>query len=226
MKRKYRSLSDAVQLIPGQFREIEPTVLAALVKSIVGYLPGNGELARQFERAARSVASGRLLQVIDAQGETLGGLVIEIQLRRREDDRADWPVFAWEGRFALGGKPTTVVVIAPHDSVARWAQKIIVNGGNTFQADVLGRHNLPVITDLKQARENPLLALLSAFVHLQSRRPPRGSSQSQEDKTRQDAEQLRIAEKIANAYFADVEDYKKMLSRALARSRRSAGACE
>lgn len=215
---RHRALSTEHQFLKEAFAEAKPEALTALAKFVVGCLEKSS--GAHFESADLAdstftilqLGSERLIRLKDANGKTVGGLVIEVQLRRKEDKRDTWPIYAWVGRRQLGGKPTDVVVIAPNDSVARWAQAPIPNSTNTFTVNVIGRHNLPVITDEKVAFENPLLALLSAGVHLQSRKPPKGSSLSQAEKTRQDVQQLLIADKIANSIgFSDREDYIKLL---------------
>jgi len=93
-------------------------------------------------------------------------LVVEVQLRTKEDKRLKWPVYVAGVRAELAC-PVVLVVVAPRASVARWARARIELGhpGFALQPIVLGPDGIPVIDDAEEARRNVRLAILSAMAH-------------------------------------------------------------
>lgn len=156
----------------------------------------------------------RRILLYNRQGVASYVLVVDVQQNIDDSKRKSWPIYGWSA-FRATGLPSEVIVIAPIDSVARWAQEPIINGRNSFRVHVIGRHNLPVITDEHEAKDKPLLALLSAGVHLQSSTPPAGSSQSQADKDREAALQLKVADQVAASI--GFPDYSKVFLKGMAR---------
>jgi hypothetical protein len=188
------------------FKVEDPTgervsTLADTLAAILGLQPPRYKRARLWDSKttvpAVELIAEKAVLLCDADDKALRTLVIEIQQDARESKRRSWPVYGWAA-WRETGVESVVVVIAFDDAVATWAQKTIVNGSHTFNVQVIGRHNLPVITDQNLANANPLLALLSAIVHLQSPAPPKDSSQTQEDKDRESAAQLKIADTVAH----------------------------
>lgn len=156
----------------------------------------------------------RRILLYNRQGVASYVLVVDVQQNIDDSKRKSWPIYGWSA-FRATGLPSEVIVIAPIDSVARWAQEPIIDGRNSFRVHVIGRHNLPVITDEHEAKDKPLLALLSAGVHLQSSTPPAGSSQSQADKDREAALQLKVADQVATSI--GFPDYSEVFLKRMAR---------
>lgn len=93
------------------------------------------------------------------------GCIVEAQLAEDSQKLFTWPMYAIaaRARFAC---PFVLVVIAPEESVARWAVRpIALGGGQAWSPLVLGPSAIPVITDTVQAVTEPELALLSALAH-------------------------------------------------------------
>jgi len=191
------------------------TALVGQIASILNLLPPGYAGAGLWESKTTlhpvELSSERVALLYNRQGAAARALVVEIQQDIKEDKRRSWPVYAWAA-WRETGVDADVVVIAPDDAVARWEQGTITNGRHTFNVQVIGRHNLPVITDEQEAKAKPLLALLSAGVHLQSSTPPAGSSQIQADKDRQSAAQMKIADTVARDIgLPDAEIYVRVL---------------
>lgn len=93
-------------------------------------------------------------------------LVVEVQTAIDPRKHASWPVYV-AGLRARHGCPTTLVVLALDDEVARWAGEGIDlgRGMSWVRPIVVGRAAVPVITDIEQARRAPELAVLSFMAH-------------------------------------------------------------
>ena len=96
------------------------------------------------------------------------GVILEVQLGRDEDKPYTWPAYIANLR-ARHRCPVCLLVITIEDAVARWAGRSIELGpGTRCNPWVVGPSNTPAVTDLKDAKENVELAVLSAIEHGQS----------------------------------------------------------
>lgn len=92
-------------------------------------------------------------------------VVVEVQQQQDGDKRYTWPAYV-----AVAGarhrKSAAVMVVTLDRAVARWAERPIEIGpGFVLRPIVLGPEQVPVITDLELARQNPEIAVLSAMAH-------------------------------------------------------------
>ncbi len=93
--------------------------------------------------------------------------IIEAQLRPDPDKPYSWPLYS-AGLRARDRCPVTSIVLALDEATARWAGRPVVLdplGTHVFRPVVIGPGDIPLITDLDQARAQPELTLLSALVH-------------------------------------------------------------
>lgn len=93
--------------------------------------------------------------------------IIEAQLRPDPDKRYTWPLYS-AGLRARDRCAVTSIVLALDEATARWAARPVVLdplGTHVFRPVVIGPGDIPLITDLDQARAQPELTLLSALVH-------------------------------------------------------------
>jgi len=105
------------------------------------------------------------LVVVLYDGKPVLGIVVEVQLAPDDHKRFAWPVYA-VGLRARIRCPVCLLVVSPHESVARWASKPIdLGGGNLFVPFVLGPSGVPEVTDQAHAAADPELAVLSAMAH-------------------------------------------------------------
>lgn len=107
------------------------------------------------------------LVVLLALGKPVLGIVVEVQLELRDDDRKffSWPVYVANLRARLGC-PTCVLVVTPSETVAHRARRPIDLGpGAVVTPLVLGPSAVPVVTDVDAAKRDPELAVLSAMAH-------------------------------------------------------------
>jgi len=96
------------------------------------------------------------------------GVILEVQLGRDEDKPYTWPAYIANLR-ARHRCPVCLLVITIEDAVARWAERTLELGpGTRCTPWVVGPSNMPVVTELKDAKENVELAVLSAIEHGQS----------------------------------------------------------
>ncbi len=95
-------------------------------------------------------------------------VIVEIQLARDEEKRRSWPIYM-TGARARYRCPATILVFALDAAVAQWcAQPIELDrNGSIVNPVVVGPSQIPRITDLDQARQEPELAILSAIAHAQ-----------------------------------------------------------
>lgn len=93
-------------------------------------------------------------------------LVVEVQGERDPRKRWTWPVYV-AGLRARLGCPVTLVVVSLDREVARWCAEPIDLGRrrSILRPWVLGPEAVPVITDIRRARELPELAVLSVAAH-------------------------------------------------------------
>jgi len=93
------------------------------------------------------------------------GIIVEVQLARDADKPYVWPAYIANLR-ARHRCPVCLLVVTTDDSVARWAGRPIELGpGTRCHPWVVGPSNVPAITELRDAKENVELAVLSAIEH-------------------------------------------------------------
>ena len=91
------------------------------------------------------------------------GIVVEVQLSIDERKRFTWPVYVTTLRARLECS-VFLLVVAPEESVARWASRPIeFGGGSVLKTWVVGPGTVPEVTDEEQALASPELAVLSAM---------------------------------------------------------------
>jgi len=93
-------------------------------------------------------------------------LILEVQLAVDPRKRFSWPAYAMNSR-ASHGCPVGLLVVAPDTAVARWCAEPIETGipGFVLCPPVLGREQVPVVTDPMEATRRPEFAVLSAMAH-------------------------------------------------------------
>jgi uncharacterized protein (DUF2164 family) len=99
--------------------------------------------------------------------EPMQTFIIEAQLRPDGDKGYTWPLYS-AGLRARDRCPVTSIVLALDERTAEWARAPVVLdllGTHVFRPVVIGPGDIPVITELGEARARPELALLSALVH-------------------------------------------------------------
>ena len=95
----------------------------------------------------------------------VGAIVLEVQRAADEEKRLSWPSYAAVLRARLK-REVCLLVVAPEESVARWAARpIALGGGNWFTPLVAGPAAIPQVTDEAAAVRDPELAVLSAMAH-------------------------------------------------------------
>jgi hypothetical protein len=105
------------------------------------------------------------LVVLLYDGKPVLGIVVEAQLAADDHKRFAWPVYA-VGLRARMRCPVCLLIVSPHEPVARWASKpIMLGGGNVFTPIVLGPSGVPAVTDEARAVADPELAVLSSMAH-------------------------------------------------------------
>lgn len=154
--------------------------LVQLVRNAPGLVPallgaaGPGKDARPVHVTAAEFADLNFAEHRADVVLTLGGtpdqpeeaFVVEIQTDPDPQKRVTWPLYVAGARTRLGC-PVTLVVIALDPVVARWCARPIDLGRGrcVLHPWVLGPADIPVITDLDQARAAPELAVLSVAAH-------------------------------------------------------------
>jgi hypothetical protein len=102
----------------------------------------------------------------DESGPTLA-VVVEAQLGIDYRKRFSWPVYVATLRARLE-RPVILMVVCPRPAVAAWCAEPIADltpGGVTLTPLVLGPGEVPVVTDLDEARRAPEITVLSAMTH-------------------------------------------------------------
>jgi hypothetical protein len=95
------------------------------------------------------------------------GIIVEVQLSRKERKRFTWPAYTTllRARFEC---PVCVLVFTATERMARWCRRPIELGpGNVFTPLVVAPTMVPVIGDETAARRAPELAVLSCIAHSQ-----------------------------------------------------------
>jgi hypothetical protein len=93
------------------------------------------------------------------------GIIVEVQLSRKERKRFTWPAYMTllRARFEC---PVCVLVFTATERMARWCRRPIELGpGNVFTPLVVAPAMVPVIGDETAARRAPELAVLSCIAH-------------------------------------------------------------
>lgn len=107
------------------------------------------------------------LVILLVDGKPIHGIVLEVQLDLRKDDRKlyTWPVYVANLRARLKC-PVCVLVVTPSEAVAERARLPIELGpGSTVRPFVVGPKAVPVVRDLDSALRDPELVVLSAMAH-------------------------------------------------------------
>jgi hypothetical protein len=106
-------------------------------------------------------------------------LVVEVQTAIDPRKHASWPVYV-AGLRARHGCPTTLVVVALDDEVARWAGEAIDlgRGMSWVRPMVVGRAAVPAITNIEEAERTPGLAVLSFMAHIDEAADLEGRAQA------------------------------------------------
>lgn len=101
----------------------------------------------------------------NADGAIVGGVIVEVQLSRDDVKRWTWPVYVTALR-ARHRCPAYLLVLAPDESVARWAAEPIEIAPSTRM--------MPIVIDLAmiprvEVTASPELAVLAAIAHADAR---------------------------------------------------------
>lgn len=106
-----------------------------------------------------------VVTLLSGQKEVLA-VIVEIQLRPDKAKRRTWPVYLTTLHARLRC-PAMLIVISPDNTCAAWCAKPIRIGhpGWELRPLVLGPRQVPVVTDVAQATDNPELSLLSVMAH-------------------------------------------------------------
>jgi hypothetical protein len=93
-------------------------------------------------------------------------VVVEVQLRVDQRKRQTWPVY-FATVHARHGCPVSLLVLCPSPAVANWCADPIRIGdpGMVLTPVVLGPRQVPLVTDVEQARRTPELAVISVLAH-------------------------------------------------------------
>ena len=94
------------------------------------------------------------------------GIIVEIQQKATLEKRRQIPRYAAMAWLALRC-PIRVLVVCPSAADAAWFREPIKTNlpGYTFEADVLGPEEIPVLTDPKEIASKPNLAALQMMAH-------------------------------------------------------------
>ena len=114
-----------------------------------------------------------VVQLFD--GESVCGIIVEVQLSESERKRFAWPAYVVNLRARLEC-PVHLLIVTADDAVARWASRPVdLGGGNWYRPHVLGPSAIPEVLDEDVAWGNPELAVLSAMAHGRDTNPRRGA---------------------------------------------------
>lgn len=147
----------------------QPTLAVGLLRDPLGVeLPAFTEATIESGELSQIVPPGFQVDLVLLlrHGRPVLAIVVEVQLRRDDDKRFTWPLYAASIR-ARHRCDVTLLVVAPDPAVAAWCQTPIVMGhaGWVLNPHVLSRAAVPVVTDETDARNDPELAVLSAIAH-------------------------------------------------------------
>ena len=147
-----------------------PRLLVELARSCPGIdmpdvlelLPGPETV--RFPTTERT-ADGAVL--VRRNGGGIGeAFVLEVQLEKEAEKHIAWPAYV-VGTAARLRCPTTLVVVAGSERVARWASQPIDlgHGRAVIQPLVVGPRQIPSALTLEEARERPDRLALSVIIH-------------------------------------------------------------
>jgi hypothetical protein len=146
--------------------ELAPELLRdALGIELPAYAEARVESADLTEVLPTEYRADLVVLLID--GKPVFGIVVEVQLELRDDDRKffTWPSYVANLRAYLECE-TCVLVVTPSEAVAARASKPIRLGpGSTVSPFVVGPKAVPVVRDAEAAKRDPELAVLSAMAH-------------------------------------------------------------
>ncbi len=96
-------------------------------------------------------------------------LAIEAQRKKVSSKPASWAYYT-SYLWTTYGLPTALMVVCQDHATAKWAQQPVASGPPglptlTLTPLVVGPHNTPAITDPAEAREDLVMAALSAITH-------------------------------------------------------------
>ncbi len=93
-------------------------------------------------------------------------LIVEVQLAIDPRKRLSLPVYVTVSR-AVHGCPASLLIVAPDAAVAAWCAEPIETGvpGFVLRPPVLGRAQVPIVTDPAEAARRPELGVLSVMAH-------------------------------------------------------------
>ena len=99
------------------------------------------------------------------EGAAVRVIIVEVQLTINPRKRLSLPAYVTVSR-AVHGCPAGLLVVAPDAHVAAWCAEPIEIGvpGFVLRPPVLGRSNVPVVTDAAEAARRPELVLPSTPV--------------------------------------------------------------
>jgi len=102
---------------------------------------------------------------LENEGTTVLAVAVDVQLEIDARKRLAWP--ACVARLVADlNCPVALLVVSPHQAVADWsAAPVPLGPGSVLTPVALGPEQLPLITDLDTARDNPELTMLSALLH-------------------------------------------------------------
>ncbi|GAA1631742.1 hypothetical protein GCM10009828_069470 [Actinoplanes couchii] len=100
------------------------------------------------------------------EGNLVMAVVVEVQRRADADKHRSWPAYVATLRDRLRCH-VALLVICTSRRVAEWAREPIYLGppGSVITPVAIGPAQIPNITDPREAREHPELAVLSAITH-------------------------------------------------------------
>ncbi len=103
------------------------------------------------------------------EGAAVRVIIVEVQLTINPRKRLSLPAYVTVSR-AVHGCPAGLLVVAPDAHVAAWCAEPIEIGvpGFVLRPPVLGRSNVPVVTDAAEAARRPELGVLSVMAHGES----------------------------------------------------------
>jgi hypothetical protein len=157
------------EVLVEMFRD-RPALAAELLTGLFGVSVPVFEQARVFSADLTNVAPTEhradAVVTLTVGDRPVLAVVVEVQLRDDGHKRWAWPAYV-VNLYARLRCPVELLVVCPDPATARWCSKpIAVNGsGFVLTPQVLGRAEVPVVTDPELARRQPQLAVLSAMVH-------------------------------------------------------------
>jgi hypothetical protein len=151
------------------FRE-RPELAVEILRELKGVnVPDGGPVRLESndfnDRASRDLRPDTVI-TIGSKDEPVHGIVVEVQQRKSDGKRRQLPRYAATQWLELNC-PVTVLCVCPDPDAATWYAEPTHTtlAGYVFQAVVLGPRDVPVISDPKEAAEQPELAVMAVMVH-------------------------------------------------------------